>query len=126
MSSDLVALDAWLRHRHPLEVASVSALETESVRRAARTDANQQPIVAALRKCGASVQDLSAVGGGVADLLVGFRGTLRMLEVKDGDKPPSRRALTPAQKRWHAAWSAYVVVVESVEQAIEMVTGRKI
>lgn len=96
------------------------------MRRAARTDANQQPIVAALRKCGASVQDLSAVGGGVADLLVGFRGTLRMLEVKDGDKPPSRRALTPAQKRWHAAWSAYVVVVESVEQAIEMVTGRKI
>lgn len=43
------------------------------MRRAARTDANQTAIVEALRKCGASVQSLAAVGKGVPDLLVGLR-----------------------------------------------------
>ena len=41
------------------------------MRRAARTDANQAEIVAALRGVGASVQPLHAVGQGCPDLLVG-------------------------------------------------------
>lgn len=64
------------------------------MRRAARTDANQAQIVAALRRMGAYVVDLSAVGMGVPDLLVGWRGAWHLIEVKDGRKALSRQRLT--------------------------------
>lgn len=92
------------------------------MRRAAKVDDNQAEIVAALRKIGASVQPLHAVGQGCPDLLVGWRGITSLLEVKDGKKPPSARKLTPDQEKWHAAWMGQVTVVETVEQAILAVT----
>lgn len=88
------------------------------MRRAARTDANQAEIVAALRAVGAVVQDLSRVGEGCPDLLVSHGGRMALLEVKDGRKPPSARQLTPAQVAWHRAWRAKVWVVSSVEEAL--------
>jgi hypothetical protein len=93
------------------------------MRRAAKVDANQAEIVAALRKIGASVQPLHAVGAGCPDLLVGWRGITTLLEVKDGKKPPSARKLTEDQVRWHAEWRGQVTVVETIEQAIEAVTN---
>jgi len=92
------------------------------MRRAAKVDANQPDIVAALRKIGATVQPLHAVGQGCPDLLVGWRGMNTVIEVKDGSKPPSARKLTPDQVEWHAEWRGQVTVVETVEQAIEAVT----
>jgi len=91
------------------------------VRRAAKVDANQAEIIAALRKIGATVQPLHAVGAGCPDLLVGWRGMNSVLELKDGSKPPSARKLTPDQMKWHAEWQGHVAVVETVEQAIEAV-----
>jgi hypothetical protein len=41
------------------------------MRRAAKIDANQPQIVEALRKAGATVHSLAAVGNGIPDLLVG-------------------------------------------------------
>ena len=38
-----------------------------------RTDANHQEIVAALQTIGATVQDLSQVGAGCPDILVGYK-----------------------------------------------------
>lgn len=93
------------------------------MRRAAKVDANQADIVAALRKIGASVQPLHAVGSGCPDLLVGWRGMTSLLEVKDGSKPPSARKLTPDQVEWHANWRGQVAVVETIEQAIEAITN---
>jgi len=95
------------------------------VRRAARIDANQSLIIGALLRCGASVQTLAAVGQGVPDLLVGFRGRNLLLEVKDGTKPPSARKLTPDQVEWHGAWKGQVIVVESVEQALAAIVETK-
>ena len=92
------------------------------MRRAAKTDANQAEIVAALRAIGATVQPLHSVGGGCPDLAVGWRGMTSLLEIKDGAKPPSARKLTPDQVKWHAEWAGHVAVVETVEQAIEAVT----
>lgn len=92
------------------------------MRRAAKVDANQTEIVEALRKIGASVQPLHAVGQGCPDLLVGWRGIVSLLEVKDGSKPPSARKLTEDQVKWHAEWRGQVAVVENVEQAIEAIT----
>ena len=100
--------------------------------RAAKIDANQPEIVAALRKAGATAQSLAAIGQGVPDLLVcyappgGFgapssRPTLHLLEVKDGRKVPSARLLTPDQVAWHAKWGGPVAIVESVEDALRAV-----
>jgi hypothetical protein len=97
------------------------------MRRAARTDANQTQIVEALRKCGASVQSLAAVGKGVPDLLVGLRGRNYLLECKDGDKPPSARKLTPDQEQWHLKWAGQVLTVTSAEDALRQLdlTGKE-
>lgn len=93
------------------------------MRRAAKTDANQTEIVKALRQAGAVVQSLAAVGCGCPDLLVGFRGKNWLLEIKDGNKPPSAQALTPHQVEWHRVWQGHVVVVNSVESAIAAINN---
>jgi hypothetical protein len=91
------------------------------VRRAAKVDANQEQVVSALRAAGAVVQSLAAVGKGVPDLLVSFRGNLFLLEVKDGSKPPSGQKLTTDQQKWHQAWGALVEVVNSPEAALRAI-----
>lgn len=88
------------------------------MRTAAKVDANQPEIVAALRSAGATVQPLHSVGQGCPDLLVGYRGQTYAIEVKDGRKPPSARKLTPAQEDWHGAWKGHVAVVSSVDEAL--------
>ena len=88
------------------------------MRRAARTDSNQEEIVKALRAVGASVESLAAVGHGVPDLLVGYQGKTILMEVKDGEKPPSQRKLTPDQGKWHYEWNGgKVYIVDSVQSA---------
>ena len=91
------------------------------MRRAAKVDANQAEIVKALRQIGCSVEHLHSVGRGCPDLLCGFKNNNYLLEVKDGNKPKSGRKLTPDQVVWHQSWRGRVYVVESVEQAIEIV-----
>jgi hypothetical protein len=91
------------------------------MRRAARTDANQPAIVAALEAIGASVAITSAVGHGFPDLVVGMRGRNWLLELKDGNKAPSRRTLTPDQIEFKAKWRGHWAVVTSAEDAIDVV-----
>ena len=86
--------------------------------RAARVDANQAEIVAALRQVGCSVQPLHMVGKGCPDLLVGRSGLNVLIEVKDGSKPPSERKLTPDQCIWHDNWRGQVTVVCNVHEAL--------
>ena len=89
--------------------------------RAAKVDRNHPEIVAGLRKAGVKVQSLAAIGGGVPDLLCGFRGVLSLLEVKDGKKVASARKLTEDQVKWHAEWSGMpVYVVDSLEAALSV------
>jgi hypothetical protein len=90
--------------------------------RAAKVDANQRQVVEGLQKFGASVAVLSTVGHGIPDVVVGFRGKNFLLELKDGDKVPSARKLTPAQEMWHAAWKGHTAVVHSLEEAIREIT----
>lgn len=81
------------------------------MRRAARVDSNQKEIVEYLRKKGATVQPLHTVGRGCPDLLVGYNGKNYLCEVKDGDKPPSQRKLTPDEDAWHFMWRGKVEIV---------------
>ena len=88
------------------------------MRRNARKDTNQDEIVEAMRAIGATVQTLHQLGGGVPDLLIGWRGVNYLWEVKDGNKPPSKRRLTPDEAEWHNGWRGQVDIIESKEQAI--------
>ena len=87
------------------------------MRRAARTDANQEAIVKALRSVGASVQSLAALGAGTPDLVVGLRGVNYLLEVKIDEKAK----LTPAQVEWHARWKGKAARVWTVDMALRAV-----
>lgn len=96
------------------------------MRRAAKVDANQPAIMAALRQAGATVYSLAAVGDGMPDLLVGYAGKTALCEVKDGSKPPSARQLTPDQQRWHQTWQGgTLAVVPDVEAALRVLAVMK-
>jgi hypothetical protein len=86
------------------------------MRRAAKVDANQGPIVEALRKVGASVQSLAAVGRGCPDLLVAYRGRNFLLEVKQ-----LKGKMTPDQKRWFVSWRGDVALVRSAHDALVVI-----
>lgn len=86
-----------------------------------RVDANQASIVAAFRAHGASVQHLHAVGKGCPDILVGYRGVNYLVEIKDGDKPPSQRRLTNDEETWHSAWRGQVGIVYDISGVIQII-----
>ena len=98
------------------------------MRRAAKVDANHGAIVATLRKQGAQLQSLAAIGVGCPDLLVSYGGVNVLMEVKDGDKPRSAQRLNYDQALWHAYWTGPVLLVTSAEDAIQQLgqmVGRK-
>ena len=93
------------------------------MRRAARVDANQAEIVEALRAIGATVQPIHMVGRGCPDIIVCYRGRNILIEIKDGSKSPSARRLTSDEMMWHTSWRGRVVIVESVDEALQAVRG---
>lgn len=93
-------------------------------RRAARIDANQPEIVAALRRAGASVTPLSSMGKGVPDLLVGYQGVNYLLELKDPNAlrgPAQAMQLTPDEVAWHESWLGQVAVICNIEEALQLI-----
>lgn len=90
------------------------------MRRAAKVDKNHAEIVDALRKSGWLVLSLAAVGKGCVDILAYHlaRDELKMVEVKDGSKPPSKQKLTPDQVYFHSLWP--VTIVRSIEEALAL------
>lgn len=94
------------------------------VRRAAKVDANQAEIVAALKSSGCGVVSLASLGDGVLDLLVHepfYPWRTVLMEVKDGEKPPSARRLTPAQQKFWAEWKGPKYLVNNIDEALAAV-----
>lgn len=89
---------------------------------AAKTDGNQAEIVEGLRAIGCSVRPTHTAGKGFTDLVVGFRGLNFLIEIKDPKQIPSKRKLTPDQVKFHSEWRGQICVVETVEEAIHIVT----
>lgn len=84
------------------------------MRYAARTDENHAEIVAEFRRLGASVIDLSRVGGGVPDLCVGVAKQTALVEVKRDAKSK----YTPDQLDFMTYWNGQPVFrCETVEHA---------
>lgn len=84
-----------------------------------RVDANQPEIVKAFRDLGYTVQYLHTIGKGCPDILVGKFGLNFIVEIKDGEKIPSKRILTMDEKKWHKLWRGQVCVIESAKDVIE-------
>lgn len=89
---------------------------------ARKVDANQEAVVEALRKIGASVAITSEIGGGFPDLVVGYHGLNFLLEVKDGTKPVTQRKLTPEQMKFLGRWRGQYDVVNTPGAAVQLVT----
>lgn len=97
------------------------------IRRAARTDRNHSEIAGAFVSLGMAVRSLAAVGGGIPDLIVScgpapdpeaemsFAGVNVLVEVKDGEKPPSARKLTPEQIEFRKEWRGPVATVKDLD-----------
>lgn len=86
------------------------------MRRAARVDRNQPEILAALRKAGAQVVDLSRVGGGVPDLLCCSRsGRMFFVEVKTEEG-----TLTDDQDEFLWLWRGPTHIVRNVTEALRV------
>jgi hypothetical protein len=86
-----------------------------------RVDGNHADIMTTFRALGCSVQSIASVGKGCPDLLVGRDGWTVPVEVKDGAKPPSARKLTEDEEIWRANWKGSYALIESPEQAHQMV-----
>lgn len=88
-----------------------------------RVDANHWEVFRAFQQLGWCAISTAALGGGFPDLVVAKRGRLRLIEVKDGRKPPSKRALTPHEALYHrdmAAAGCPITIIESVQQVIDL------
>jgi len=90
------------------------------MRRAARVDANQNEIVNGLRRVGASVLITSQLKN-CFDILVGYKGVTYIMEIKDGNQPPSKQKLTPGEQKFKDEWRGGTYhVVNSLESALSV------
>ena len=87
----------------------------------ARLDANHKAVGEYLVKHGMSFLSLAAVGRGCGDALVGYQGINVLIEIKDGAKSASRRALTPLEEDFRLKWRGQYAVVNSPAEALAAV-----
>jgi hypothetical protein len=89
---------------------------------ACKKDANHNEIVGALQKAGAYVLDMSHVGRGFPDLIVGFRSKTILMEIKNPKTSYGRKGLNKNQLKWKEQWTGDTYcVVDSVEAALRMI-----
>ena len=100
-----------------------------------RTDHNQGEIIKAFEALGCSVFDLSNVGCGLCDLLVGLVGINLLVEIK---KPKGtgkakirtqfgvyKGKLTPAQTDFFKTWKGQKSVITTQAEAIHLVAATR-
>lgn len=87
-----------------------------------RKDDNHNEIVNALKQAGAYVLDMSHVGSGFPDLIIGFRSETILMEIKNPKTAYGRKGLNKNQLKWKESWTggAYCVV-DGVESALRMI-----
>ncbi len=81
-----------------------------------RVDGNQVCITNDLQMLSCSVQDLSMVGRGCPDIIVGFQNKNYLFEIKN-----IKGKLNQRQQHWHALWQGQVSVIRTLEDAIEII-----
>lgn len=84
-----------------------------------RKDRNHNEIVYVLDKIGFSVYDLSQVGGGMSDIIVGINGVNFLFEIKT-----DKGRLNAVQKEFHGKWQGDVTVIRSAEEAMDYIAAK--
>lgn len=87
-----------------------------------KVDVNQPEVVSTFRKLGCTVRCLHMVGDGVFDLIVAIDFLNILVEIKDGNKCPSERVLTPDQKKFNFEWQGLRAVVTGNYEARMLVS----
>lgn len=91
------------------------------MRMRARKDANHKEIAQVFTVLGFTVLDTSMIGDGAPDMIVGYKNTNFLIEIKDGSKPPSARRLTPDEQDFHAKWKGPIAIISSVDEALDLI-----
>jgi hypothetical protein len=78
-----------------------------------RTDRNHTEILNGLRQAAIGAVSIASVGGGVPDLIAGFRGICIVLEVKVPGKKPNA-----GQVAFREQWPGPYAVVTTPEEAV--------
>lgn len=81
-----------------------------------RTDNNHKQVKAAFEKFGCAVLDLSQVGGGCPDLLVGCSGSDYLVEVKF-----DKGKISESQREFARRWPAPIYVCRTMEGVADLV-----
>ena len=89
------------------------------MRRATRKDANHAEVIRAFERLGCSVIDVSGTPCGF-DIVVGYAGQSRLVEIKDGTKPPSARKLTTNEAKIHGRWTGGMSIVTDLEDVMRV------
>ncbi len=84
-------------------------------KRTNKVDANQNELVELWRGFGAVAIPVSGDPEVGFDVILAFRGKISLVEVKDGNKPPSKQKLTPGELKRKEE-------LESVECKLDIVT----
>ena len=86
-----------------------------------RTDRNHAEIINALRKIpNLSVFSTHEVGKGFPDIVIGYKGINYLIEIKDGNKPPSARKLTDAELQFHSNWKGQIKIVNNFDELLNI------
>ena len=94
------------------------------MRRAAKIDSNQNKVIKSLRQIpGVTVAITSQLGGGFVDFVLGYKGVNYMIELKDGDKAPSQRKLTPDEDKFHKEWEGQISVCNCFEDIFDLINN---
>ena len=83
------------------------------MRRAAKIDSNQNPIVDAFRELGCAVQSLAAIGKGVPDIMVSLGGITWLVEIKS-----EKGKENTLQMAWARSWLGCRAVVRDYDGVV--------
>ncbi len=90
-----------------------------------RVDSNQAELVKFIRSIGASFQHTHSIPGAL-DGIIGYFGIDVRVEIKDPDKSPSSRKLTPAEIETIENWRGRApAVIETEDDVLRLLKAMK-
>ena len=85
----------------------------------ARVDGNHSKIVKQLRQYpNITVRSVATIKG-FCDIIVGYMDKNYLYELKDPEKPPSARRLTPDEEVFHQTWKGHIKIALTVEEILK-------
>lgn len=86
--------------------------------RAKRVDSNQKELVAVFRQLGVTVIDLSKVGKGIPDLMLGYNNKTVLVEIKSSKSAK----LNPLQECFFREWKGGMLArIDNLDSAVRLV-----